>query len=93
MNWLAVFQNLKAVLLSVGTEHSLNYFFFAIFSVSLMARERRAAFIFTLFCEADDRTSIRCFLKTKKSRLYFISKISVYLNCLCSLHLTSFVVL
>lgn len=91
MNWLAVFQNLKAVLLSVGTEHSLNYFF-AFFSVSLMARERRAAFIFTLFCEADDRTSIRCFLKTKKSRLYFNSKISVYLNCFYSLYLTSFVI-
>lgn len=66
MKWLAFFQNLKAVVLSVGAEHFLNDFS----SVSLMARETRAVLCLH-FCEACGIISDRLFSDDSAVEAFF----------------------
>lgn len=86
MNCLAFFQNWKAAALSVGAEHLwMIVFSLTIFPLVLWWQEKEELCLSSRhFCEAYGTISIRCFLKAEQSRLSFIFKISVYLNCLYS---------
>lgn len=67
MNWLAFFQNLKAVVLSIGAEHLLNDFS----SVSLMARETSCILSSHHFCEACGIISNRLFFENGAVEAFF----------------------